>query len=154
MFCCDITLSWWCSGLLNDLDRCCKGATPITTCDKKHKFATTVTNLHLQTHLCNLRRIIVCTVTHACLQSHIGVYSHIFASTDTCSGTCYFLRLYIYIGVPQRRNGSFLVSFVEDSELLSRDSFPLPLPFTSSPSPFPFPSWPLQHQQGLAALVA
>jgi hypothetical protein len=86
--------------------------TAITTCDQKHKFATTVTHLRLQTHLCGQRHIIATTVTHSRLQSHICVYSHTFATAVTCSSTCYFLRLYIYIGVPRRRKGSSLFSFM------------------------------------------
>jgi hypothetical protein len=53
----------------------CKGATAITTCDQKHKFATTVTHLCPQSHLCDLRRIIASTVTHLRLQPHVLVHA-------------------------------------------------------------------------------
>jgi hypothetical protein len=55
---------------------------------------------------------------------------------------------------PQKEERVIPFLFHEDSDLLPLDSFPLPLPFASTLSPFPFPPSPLQHQQGLATLVA
>jgi hypothetical protein len=127
----------------------CAGATIITTCGQNHKFATTVTHLCLQTQLCNLRHTIASTDIYLCLQTHNLVYIHMFL---------YILlpqTVHIYIfRSPQKEEWDFPFLFWEDSDLLSLDPFWLPLPFTSSLSFHPFPPSPLQHQQGLATLVA
>jgi hypothetical protein len=128
-------------------------ATAITTCDQKHKSATTVTHLRLQTHLCDQRRIIATTVTHSRLQSHICVYSHTFGLQSPVLVHAIPQIVHIYRS-PQKEEWVIPFLFHEDSDRLSLNSFPLPLPFTSTLSPFPFPPSSLQHQQGLATLVA
>jgi hypothetical protein len=49
-------------------------------------------------------------ITSLRLHSHMGDHSHMFASAVTYSDTCYFFRsyIYIYIGVPTRRNRNLL----------------------------------------------
>jgi hypothetical protein len=80
-------------------------------------------------------RICVCRHQSLRLQPHVCVYKHIFASTDTCSGTCYFLRLYIYIGVPKRRNGAslFINSVVRFAPLPHKSWLTSQCPHKTSP---------------------
>jgi hypothetical protein len=109
-------------------------------------------NLWPETQVCDHSHASASADTFVRPKTHYCVYSHTFATTNTCPDTCYFLRLHICIWVPKRRNGSSLFSLMR-TQTSDLDSFALPLPFTSSLSPFLFLPSPLQHQQGLATLV-
>ena len=109
-------------------------------CDHKSHIATPVTLLWLAVTIC---------VWVTLLQ-----FSHISATTLVTTFVPTPLDNSCIYRSPQKEEWVIPFLFHADSDLLSLDSFQLPLPSTSSLSPFPFPPPPLQHQQGLATLVA